>query len=132
MALRYRITQRNNSIGNNKKQYIMQAVNKGVVDLERMSSHISKATTLSETDVLAVLHALGFQIERELFNGCIVDLNYIGRFKIGFKGKAKNSPNDLDVRKDIKSFHINFQPTPRIKRKLKLGIPTYREGTNRG
>ena len=31
MALRYRITQRNNSIGNNKKQYIMQAVNKGVV-----------------------------------------------------------------------------------------------------
>ncbi|MAD98168.1 MAG: DNA-binding protein [Flavobacteriaceae bacterium] len=132
MALRYRITGRNNSIGKNNKQYIMQAVHKGVVNSESISAHISRATSLSETDVLAVLHALASQMERHLEDGRIVDLDYIGRFKIGFKGKAKDRPEDLSVQKDIQSFHINYQPSVKLKRKLKAGIPTYKEGSRRG
>ncbi len=132
MALRYRITKRNNSIQNNKEQYIMQAVHKGVVGLEEISQHISNMSSISETDVLAVLHALGWQLERNLEKGYIVDLDYIGRFKMGFKGKAANNPEDLNVKKHIQSFHVNYQPSTKMKRKLKKGIPTYKEGTPKG
>ena len=96
-----------------------------------MSSHVSKATTLSEADVLAVLHALGSQIERELFNGCVVDLDYIGPLKLALKERRKQSER-FGCSKRHQKFPHQFQPTPRIKRKLKIGIPTYREGTNRG
>ncbi|MGK0325900.1 MAG: hypothetical protein ACJA2M_002379 [Polaribacter sp.] len=37
MAIRYRITKRNNSIQNKKEQYIMQAIATGSVDLEMLS-----------------------------------------------------------------------------------------------
>ena len=63
MSLRYRITKRNNSIKNNKEQYILQAVNTGTVDLEYVAKLISNESSLHEVDVRAVLIALGIKLE---------------------------------------------------------------------
>lgn len=63
MSLRYRITKRNNSIKNNKTQYILQAVNTGTVDLEYIAKQISEESSLNEVDVRAVLIALGIKLE---------------------------------------------------------------------
>tara|TARA_R110001606_G_scaffold12214_1_gene52493 strand:- start:236 stop:694 length:459 start_codon:yes stop_codon:yes gene_type:complete len=128
MSLRYRITKRNNSINNNKEQYILQAVNTGTVDLEYIAKLISNESSLHEVDVRAVLIALGMKLEFFLTDGKIVDLGEMGRFKMGFSGVASNTENDLTPKRNIKKYHVNYQPSRKMKRLLKAGVKTYKEG----
>jgi len=130
MAIRYRITKRINTIANNKApQYILQAVNTGVVDLDQISNQISNECTLSKVDVKMVLYALGEKLQFHLEDGKIVDLENIGKFKIGFKCKANPTPSNLTPKRNIQKYHLNFQPSIVLKRWLKKGIKTYKEGS---
>jgi len=130
MPIRYRITKRSNTIANNKApQYIMQAVNTGVVDLDELSYQISHECTLSIVDVKMVLFALGEKLQFHLEDGKIVDLENIGKFKVGFKCKAEEEANSLTPKKNIQKYHLNFQPSVKLKRWLKKGIKTYKEGS---
>jgi predicted histone-like DNA-binding protein len=127
MALRYRITKRKNNIGNKENGYILQAVNTGTIDLDRLSEYISNECTLHSVDVKAVLMALGKKLDFYLKDGKIVDLGDVGKFKMGFKGTAAESPELLSVKKNIQKFHINYQPSLKLKRQLKGHIDVYKE-----
>ncbi|MFO7674269.1 MAG: DNA-binding protein [Lutibacter sp.] len=130
MPIRYRITKRINTIANNKApQYIMQAVNTGVVTLDDISRQISKECSLSALDVKFVLQALGPKLQFHLEEGKIVDLENIGKFKVGFKCKADPDPKNLSVKRNIQKYHLNFQPAVELKRWLKIGLTTYKEGS---
>lgn len=130
MAIRYRITKRVNSISNIKKeQFIMQAVNTGTVGIERISKEISIESSLSIVDVKAVLIALGIKMQFHLEEGKIVDLEDIGKFKIGFKCKAEDNVRNLTPKRSIKKYHLNYQPSLAIKRRLKKAITIYKEGS---
>jgi predicted histone-like DNA-binding protein len=130
MAIRYRITKRSNTIANNKKeQFIMQAVSTGAVDVETISKEISSECSLSIVDVKAVLIALGMKLQFHLEEGKIVDLENIGKFKIGFQCKAEDNASSLTPKRNIKKYHLNYQPSIAIKRCLKNGITTYKEGS---
>ena len=128
MSLRYRITKRNNSIKNNTEQYILQAVNTGTIDLDNISRLISNECSLHEVDVKAVLIALGLKLKFFLTDGKIVELGDIGRFKMGFSGTASNDPTTLTPKRNIKKYHINYQPSKKLKQRLKAGVDTYKEG----
>lgn len=129
MAIRYRITKRTNSIQNKNDQYIMQAIATDVVDLEMLSSAISNECSLHKVDVQSVLMALGIKLESYLQQGRSVDLGDVGKFKIGFKCKAESDPKLLSPVRSIKKYHINYQPSLKLKRVLKKGITTYKEGS---
>jgi len=130
MAIRYRITKRSNTISKNKQtQYIMQAVNTGTVDINTISKEISNESSLSIVDVKAVLIALGIKMQYHLEDGKIVDLENIGKFKVGFKCKADFKATNLAPKKNIQKYHLNFQPSVVLKRWLKKGIATYKEGS---
>jgi predicted histone-like DNA-binding protein len=127
MALRYRISKRSNNIGDKKSNYILQAVNTGTIDLDRLSETISNECTLHSLDVKAVLIALGTKLDFFLRDGKIVDLGDVGKFKMGFKGTAAATPDALSVTKNIQKFHVNYQPSLKLKRKLQAGIKVYKE-----
>ena len=130
MPIRYRITKRSNTIANNKKpQYIMQAVSTGVVDIDQISYQISKECTLSVVDIKMVLYALGEKLQFHLEDGKTVDLENIGKFKVGFKCKAEADATKLTPKRNIQKYHLNFQPSVVLKRWLKKGIKTYKEGS---
>ena len=129
MAIRYRITKRSNSIQNKKEQYIMQAVNTGKIDLDFISNIISNECSLHEVDVKSVLMALGIKLEHYLQRGNIVDLGDVGKFKMGFKSTAEEDPAKLSPKRNIKKYHVNYQPSVKLKRKLKGEITTYKEGS---
>jgi len=130
MAIRYRITKRTNNIDPNKEQaYIMQAVSTGTIDSRRLSKEISTESTLSPTDVHAVLFALGEKLQFHLLEGKTVDLENIGKFKLGFKCKAEGDPLKLNPKQSILKHHLNFQPSVFIKRLLKKGVTTFKEGS---
>jgi len=126
MALRYRITKRTNNIGNKENSYILQAITTGTIDLDTLSEHISNECTLHSVDVKAVLMALGKKLEFYLKDGKIVDMGDVGKFKMGFKGTAAAKPALLRV-KNIQKFHINYQPSLKLKRQLKGQIDVYKE-----
>ncbi|MFZ2283092.1 MAG: HU family DNA-binding protein [Lutibacter sp.] len=93
MPIRYRITKRSNTIANNKApQYIMQAVNTGVVTSDDIRRQISNECSLSASDVKFVLQALGPKLQFHLEDGKIVDLENIGKFKVGFNEKPIQIP----------------------------------------
>ena len=129
MAIRYRITKRSNSIQQKKEQYIMQAVHTGKIDIDLVSKAISDECSLHEVDVKAVLMALGIKLEYFLEKGNIVDLGDVGKFKMGFQCVAEEDAEKLSPKRSIKKYHINFQPSVKLKRKLKAGITTYKEGS---
>tara|TARA_B110001454_G_C12640861_1_gene401116 strand:- start:68 stop:457 length:390 start_codon:yes stop_codon:yes gene_type:complete len=126
MSLRYRITKRANNIGNKENSYIMQAINTGTIDIDTLSEHISRECTLHTVDVKAVLMALGKKLDFYLKDGKIVDMGDVGKFKMGFKGTAAEKPELLSA-KNIEKFHINYQPSLKLKRKLKGHIDVYKE-----
>lgn len=107
----------------------MQAINTGTIDLDTLSESISNECTLHEVDVKAVLMALGKKLDHYLTEGKIVDLGDVGKFKMGFSGVAATTAEELNVKKSIKKYHINYQPSVKMKRKLKAGITTYKEGS---
>lgn len=127
MSLKYRITKRTNTISTQKEtKFIMQAVTTGTIDLDRISYEISNECTLSEVDVKAVLIALGAKLQQHLAEGKIVDLDHLGKYKIGFKGIANAEASKLST-KNIKKYYLNFQPSLKIKHWLKKGIKVYKE-----
>ena len=129
MALRSRITKRTNSIQQKQEQFIIQAVHTGIIDIDLLSKAISDSCSLHTVDVKAVLMALGIKLEEYLEAGKIVDLLDIGKFKMGFQCKAETDASLLSPKRSIKKFHINYQPSLKLKRRLKAGITTYKEGS---
>lgn len=130
MAIRYRITKRTNTIAaSNKQQYIMQAVNTGTVDIRRISEEISTESTHGVADVIGVITALGIKLQQHLEEGKIVDLGDVGKFKIGFKSVAANTTKELTPKRSIQKFHLNYQPSLQMKRRLKKAITVYKEGS---
>jgi predicted histone-like DNA-binding protein len=130
MPIRYRITKRSNTItSKNKVQYIMQAVNTGTIDVDQISYEISNECSLSSIDVKFVLMALGEKLKYHLEDGKTVDLENIGKFKVGFKCKAEADATKLTPKRNIQKYHLNFQPSVVLKRWLKKGIKTYKEGS---
>ncbi len=130
MAIRYRITKRTNTISNTKKeQFIMQAVNTGTVDIRRISEEISTESTHSIADVIGVITGLGIKMKQHLEDGKIVDLGDVGKFKIGFQCKAADTAKELTPKRNIKKFHLNYQPSLEMKHKLKKSITIYKEGS---
>lgn len=127
MALKYRINKRINTIQNNKKQFILQAIHTGVIDADRMSKAISNECTITEADIKAVLVALGQKLNFYLADGHIVDLEFIGKFKIGFQITAADDAASLSPKRNIKKFHINYQPSKKLKQSLKVGYKVYKE-----
>ncbi|WP_445725592.1 HU family DNA-binding protein [Flavobacterium sp.] len=130
MAIRYRITKRTNTIAATKKeQFIMQAVNTGTVDIRKLSEEISKESSHSIADVMGVIIALGVKMQQHLEDGKIIDLGDVGKFKIGFQGKAADNASELTPKRNIKKFHLNYQPSLIMKRRLKKAITVYKEGS---
>ncbi|WP_445749246.1 HU family DNA-binding protein [Polaribacter sp.] len=62
-----------------------------------------------------------------LQQGKIVELDAIDTFKMGFQCEAATDPSQLKSPQSIKKFHINYQPTKKIKRLLKNGVPVLKE-----
>ncbi|MHB0756137.1 HU family DNA-binding protein [Polaribacter sp. M15] len=129
MALQYRITKRNNSIQNNTSQYILQAISRGTIDLDKLSADISNECSLHQVDVQAVLYALGIKMNFYLQDGYAIDMGDVGKFKMGFQCVAAASPEALSPKKNIKKFTINYQPSRKLKKMLKVGVEVYKEGS---
>uniref|UniRef100_UPI0040482D9D HU family DNA-binding protein n=1 Tax=Polaribacter sp. TaxID=1920175 RepID=UPI0040482D9D len=62
-----------------------------------------------------------------LQQGKIVELDAIDTFKMGFQCEAATDPSQLKSPQSIKKFHINYQPSKKLKQALRVGYKVRKE-----
>jgi predicted histone-like DNA-binding protein len=99
-------------------RYYPRAVQNGVVDLEMLATQISNSTTVTETDCHAVILSLVHAVSKELEEGNIVRLGYLGTFQVSVKGTGSATVEEVTA-KNVTNASIVFRPGERLKKMLK-------------
>src|SRR5690606_10038183 len=99
------------------RKYYLQVVKTGTGDVEWLAHLIANQCTIREADCVAVLHALVHNMLYELSNGRIVQLGVLGNFQVGVRSHGTEQPQQTNI-SQIKSVHLNFRPSLRVKRAL--------------
>lgn len=90
-------------------KYVARAVHNGVVTYDGFFKEVAKeAGSAKPSDVHAVMGKVLSILVNHLQQGDIVEIPYLGRMKIDIDSVAVESPEDFNVRKHIKSVHVNF------------------------
>lgn len=119
MAVNYVLTQKGNP-GNPEapKKFYAQAKSKGELTLRKLSKEIAEgSTTVSDTDVLAVLNDLTKVLKRHLDNGEIVRFGDFGTFQIAITSEGAETAEKFNASL-IKGGKVTFRPGIDLKEML--------------
>ena len=111
MAVKYVLLEKGNP-GNAAapKKWYAAAKASGELTFKKLSKEISEgSTTVSDTDVLAVLNDLTKVLKRHLENGEIVRFGDFGSFQISIKGEGAATASQYN-HSMIKSSKVVFRP----------------------
>lgn len=109
MSLLYRKFQNKNKKSTTYNQWYGQAMVINHVSTKDLAREIASATTVTCTDVIAVLSGLTEAMGRHLCNSDSVTLDGIGTFKVGMQTKPAKAARSFTA-KNIHSYHINYRP----------------------
>ena len=76
---------------------------------KQLAEEVSHASTVTQSDMLAGLWSIAEVIRRHLLNSEIVHVDGLGSLRVGFRARAKDSPNDV-VADDIHGLRIGLAP----------------------
>ena len=121
MAVKYVVVPRGNpSKPKAPKKYYAQAKSSGELTFKKLSKEISEgSTTVSDTDVLAVLNDLTKILRRHLENGEIVRFGDFGSFQITVSGDGAETPEKFNSSM-IKRSKVTFRPGVDLKDTLAI------------
>lgn len=101
------------------KKYYAQAKSSGEITLKKLSREIGEgSTTVSDSDVLAVLNDLVKFLNRHLDNGEIVRLGDFGSFQIAVSSEGAETENKFH-HSMIKKSKVLFRPGADVQTMLK-------------
>ena len=96
---------------------------------DELAEDISFSTTVTKPDAQAVLAVIKPYITKALLAGRAVVLEDLGRFQISLQSKCFSqdamAASDFSPSAQIKGYHVNFRPEPKLKKELSAAI-TYR------
>ncbi len=119
MAVSYVLTQKGNP-GNPDapKKFYAQAKASGELTLRKLSKEIAEgSTTVSDTDVLAVLNDLTKILRRHLDNGEIVRFGDFGAFQVAITSEGAETADKFNASL-IKGSKVTFRPGTDLKEML--------------
>lgn len=110
MAIRYRlISKKNLQRPKDAPKFYAIAKSIGEITLEDLAEKIAKgSTTVSDTDVLAVLNEAAKLVETEIVDGHIVRFGRLGSFSITLSSGGADTEAAFNV-KQIKSAKVKFK-----------------------
>ena len=111
MAIKYVLTQRGNP-GNPEapKKFYAQAKSTGDITLKKLSKEIAEnSSSVSDTDVLAVLNDLTKFLNRHLSEGQIVRFGDFGTFQISITSEGAETEEKFHQAM-IDGVKVNFRP----------------------
>jgi predicted histone-like DNA-binding protein len=83
--------------------------NQGAVNLRQLATRISRESTISMMDTMAVLEGLLQVIPDLLADGKIVRLGELGTFRVTISSEGVDNPDDFNVT-NIKGLNLKFRP----------------------
>jgi predicted histone-like DNA-binding protein len=119
MAVSYVIGQKGNPADPNApKKYYAQAKSSGELTLKQLSKEIAEgSTTVSDTDLLAVLNDVTKVLKRHLNNGEIVRFGDFGTFQIAISSEGAETEEKFH-QSLIKNPKVAFRPGVDLKEML--------------
>ncbi len=116
MAVKYTLVEKGNpSNPTAPKKWYASARADGELSFRELSKEIAQgSTTVSDTDVMAVLNDLIKVLGRNLENGKIVRFGDFGSFQISISSEGADTEKEFHP-KLIKSAKINFRPGKDLK-----------------
>ena len=110
MSIRYKVVQCHlkDSVINGK--WYGKAVSLGTVTTRQLAEEISHSTTVTRSDVAAVLIELFNVMKEHLLNSMTVQLDEIGSFRVGFKSEPSDKEEDFKANQNVEALHIRFLP----------------------
>lgn len=119
MPIKFNIIQKANpSKPNEPKKFYATAKADGEVTFRNLSKEIANgSTTVSDTDVLAVLNDLTKILAKHLAEGKIVRLGDFGSFQVSISSEGAEEENKVTAA-SIKSSKITFRPGIDLKEML--------------
>ena len=104
-----------------------RAVSMGTVNTRTLAEEISHSTTVTRSDVAAVLIELFNAMSRHLLNSQTVVLDEIGSFRVAFKSTPAATEKDFTAN-NIKNYHIVYRPVTTFVPNGKIGNKGHRQG----
>ena len=105
-----------------------RAVSMGTVNTRTLAEEISHSTTVTRSDVAAVLIELFNAMSRHLLNSQTVVLDEIGSFRVAFKSTPAATEKDFTAN-NIKNYHIVYRPVTTFVPNGKVGNKGHRQGS---
>ena len=95
-------------------KYYAAVATRGNIDLDGLTSQISKVSSLSRGDVYSALLALLDVIPKELLDGKVVKLGKLGSLSLNLDSEGVDSAEEVtgDI---VKSVHVVFRPSQELK-----------------
>lgn len=120
MAIKFKAIQKTNPINKDQpKHYFPVAISSGRAELKDIAkSIVSRSTTVSDTDVLAVLNELVKEVKLRAENGETVVLGNLGYFHVTLSGKGSAAAKDVSA-SHIVETRLKFVPSKEIANTLR-------------
>lgn len=128
MAIRYRKQQVTGEGMSAYKKWYAKAISLGEVTTKQLAEEISHSTTVTRSDIMAVLIELFEAMKTHLQNSQTVTLDEIGSFRVGIKSRAVNSAEDVKAN-SITGYRIIYKPDTKFVPNGQVSAKGYRMGT---
>jgi len=98
-------------------KFYAQAVSQGEVTLDQISAYIAQMSTVSKTDVYAVLMGLTEVIPQQLEDGKIVRVGNLGSFSVSLSSTPSDTIEAVTA-SNVEQLKLSFRPSQELKRKV--------------
>ena len=99
------------------KKFYARPISSGEISLEDLAEDIAYASSINESDVMAVLYSLVRVVPRHIAQGFIVRLGGLGSFRLGASSLGSDTPEEVTAA-NIQRPRVIFQNGLRIKKAL--------------
>lgn len=115
MSIKYTVIERGEPglAGGGTKKWYAVIKNDGEVTIDDLVGEIEKFSSLSESDIRAVIIALENVIQKKLTDGKIIRLDKLGSFYPSLSSSGADSEEKFNVSL-IKGAKVNYRPGKRI------------------
>ena len=128
MAIRYKKQQVTAEAFSTYKKWYGKAVSMGVVTTKQLAEEISHSTTVTRSDIMAVLIELFEAMKTHLQNSQTVSLDEIGSFRVGIKSKVADTA-DAFTANNIYGYRIIYSPDTKFVASGQVSSKGKRKGT---
>jgi predicted histone-like DNA-binding protein len=113
--IKYRVLERRNpSDLDLPAKFYAKAITHEVIGIDELCETIAEQSTVSETDVLAVLNSLEKNILKQIKKGNLIQLGRLGSFQLSLKSSGSDLAEDVTAGNVLRK-RIIFRPSQRFR-----------------